>query len=109
MGTNLDTVEVMDINTKQWSTVCPLAQKLAHYSSVVFGDTLYLAGGFCGRVSKSVFTCSLTDLWQPVTRSGSRKRGKPSLYIKVTQYHGVYTLYALRIVVVLYSPNTLGN
>ena len=70
----LATVEVMDINTKQWTTVCPLPQKLWSLSSIVSGNSLYLAGGFTGGSwSKSVFTCSLPDLWQPETL-GSRIR-----------------------------------
>ena len=69
---NLATVEVMDINTKQWTTVCPLPQKLWSSSGIVCGDSLYLAGGTIGvSQPKSVFTCSLPDLWQPETL-GSR-------------------------------------
>ena len=71
---DLATVEVMDINTKQWTTVCPLPQKLQLISGIVCGDSLYLAGGITrGSVSKSVFTCSLPDLLQPETL-GSRIR-----------------------------------
>ena len=70
----LATVEVMDINTKQWTTVRPLPQKLRSLSGIVCGDSLYLAGGVIGRYgSKSVFTCYLSDLWQPETL-GSRIR-----------------------------------
>ena len=73
-GGNLATVEVMDISTKQWTTVCPLPQKLWSLSGIVCGDSLYLAGGYTGYSwSKSVFTCSLPDLWQPETL-GSRIR-----------------------------------
>ena len=73
-GDNLATVEVMDINTKQWTTVCPLPQKLWSLSGIVCGDSLYLAGGFTGGSGpKSVFTCSLPDFWQPETL-GSRIR-----------------------------------
>ena len=65
-GVHLDTVEVMNITTKQWSAVCSLPQKIMCFSGVACGDTLYLAGGAIGDYfSKSVFTCSLTDLWQP--------------------------------------------
>ena len=71
---DLATVEVMGINTKQWTTVCPLPLKLWSLSGIVCGDSLYLAGGFNGRyMSKSVLTCSLHDLWQPKTL-GSRIR-----------------------------------
>ena len=67
-GDDLATVEVMEINTKQWTTVCPLPQKLSILSGTVCGDSLYLT-----EWSKSVFTCSLPDLWQPETL-GSRIR-----------------------------------
>ena len=71
---DLATVEVMDINTKQWTTVRPLPQKVQSPSGIVCGDSLYLAGGFTGGSgSKSVFTCSLSDLLQPETL-GSRIR-----------------------------------
>ena len=74
----LATVEVMDINTKQWTTVSPLPQQLGLLSVIVCGDLLYLAGGITGSAiggsgSKSFFTCSLPDLWQPETL-GSRIR-----------------------------------
>ena len=73
-GGDLATMEVMDMNTKQWTTICPLPQKQSSLSGIVFGDTLYLAGGITeGLWSKSVFTCSLSDLWQPET-VGSRIR-----------------------------------
>ena len=68
----VDTVEVMNINTKQWTTVCPLPQRVSGLSGITCGDTIYLAGG-TGRALKTVFTCSLPDLWQPETR-GSRIR-----------------------------------
>ena len=73
-GSNLATAEVMDINTKQWTTLCPLPQKLESLSGIVCGDSLYLAGGLNKYSrSKSVLTCSLLDLWQPETL-GSRIR-----------------------------------
>ena len=70
---SLDTVEVMDITTKQWTTVCPLPKKLRRFSGTVWGDSIYFAGGITGRntESKCVFTCKFTDLWKPNT-FGSR-------------------------------------
>ena len=60
----LDTVEVMDINTKQWTAVTPLPQKQSQLSAIVCGNRLYLAGsiGIGYEPSKSVFSCSLPDL-----------------------------------------------
>ena len=73
-GDDVETVEVMDINTKQWTTVCPLPLKVQSPSGIVCGDSLYLAGGIRGGYGrKSIFTCSLPDLWQP-EKLGSRIR-----------------------------------
>ena len=64
---NLDTVEVMDIYTKQWTTASCLPHPFAVISATICGDQLYLAGGYVefGKSSKSVLTCSLTDLLPP--------------------------------------------
>ena len=73
---DLATVEVMNIDTKQWTTVCPLPLALRSLSGIACGDILYLAGGieysWCSWhefdsihcKSRSVFTCSLSDLLQ---------------------------------------------
>ena len=74
-GGLLDIVEVMNINTKQWTTVSPLPQKQTQLSTIVCGDTLYLAGGWINfNPSKSVFTCSLTDLLTSSNSLGSKIR-----------------------------------
>ena len=74
-GSYLDIVEVMNINTKQWTTVSPLPQKQSALSATVCGDTLYLAGGWNNSsISKSVFTCSLTDLLTSPNSLGSKIR-----------------------------------
>ena len=74
-GSVLDIVEVMNINTKQWTTVSPLPQKQIQLSATVCGDTLYLAGGWINfNPSKSVFTCSLTDLLTSSNSLGSKIR-----------------------------------
>ena len=84
---DVDTVEVMSINTKQWSTVCPLPQKIARFSGIACGDTLYLAGGYSDRnISKSVFTCSLPDLQPEIiqqTQSGSDGRSKHNVWKEI--------------------------
>ena len=69
-GGYLDIVEVMNIYTKQWTTVSPLPQKQTELSATVCGDTLYLAGGLLS--SKSVFTCSLPDLLTSSNSIGSK-------------------------------------
>ena len=75
-GDFLDIVEVMNINTKQWTTVSPLPLKQSQLSATVCGDTLYLAGGWINTFnpSKSVFTCSLTDLLTSSNSLGSKIR-----------------------------------
>ena len=75
-GDYLDIVEVMNINTKQWTTVSPLPQKQSALSSTVCGDTLYLAGGIDSsyKSSKSVFARSLTDLLTSSNSLGAKIR-----------------------------------
>ena len=75
-GSHLTTVELMNISTKQWTTVSPLPQKHCLLSGTVCGDTLYLAGGWIDSVtpSKSVFACSLPDLLTSSNSLGSRIR-----------------------------------
>ena len=65
----LDTVEVMNTDTKVWTKVASLPEKCSLLIATVFGDRLYLAGGFPS--SKSIFTCSLPHLLPPDTL-GSR-------------------------------------
>ena len=66
---HLDTVEVMDIPSQQWTTAIHLPQPFDNHlmSATICGDQLYLAGGVneSNKSSKSVLTCSLTDLLQP--------------------------------------------
>ena len=74
-GSVLATVEMMNISTKQWTTVSPLPQKQSLLSGTVCGDTLYLAGGSKGGLSSnSLFACSLPDLLTSSNSLGSRIR-----------------------------------
>ena len=68
----LDTVEVMDIRTVEWSTVANLPYPLFEASAALCGNDIYLLGGFddTGK-TKSVLTCSLTVLLQHHKRSSS--------------------------------------
>ena len=64
-GGDLATVEVMNISTKQWTTVSHLPQKHCLLSGIVCGETLYLAGGYSSIATKpltSVLACSLPEL-----------------------------------------------
>ena len=60
----LDTVEVMNIPTKQWSTNRHLPHPFSWISATICGDRLYVGGGYGegGKPSQSVLTCSLPDL-----------------------------------------------
>ena len=62
---NLDTVEVMNTDTKIWTKVASLPEKCNSLTAAILGNRLYLAGGY--PRSKSVFTCSLPDLLPPDT------------------------------------------
>ena len=64
---NLNTVEVMNIATKQWTTAQHLPHPFGVISGTICGNQLYLGGGFIWLTepSKSVLTCSLTDLLPP--------------------------------------------
>ena len=69
---DLSTVEVMDTEMLQWSTVSSLPHPLYQGSATLCGDQVYIVAG-CSqkgknfapiKYSKSVFTCSLTALLQ---------------------------------------------
>ena len=64
---NLDIIEVMNIPTRQWTTASHLPHPFGVTSGTICGDQLYLAGGCTeyGEPSKSVLTCSVTDLLSP--------------------------------------------
>ena len=56
-------VEVMNINTKQWSVASPLPHRCSLASATICGDSLYLVGSDQSFLStRSMFTCSLPDL-----------------------------------------------
>ena len=65
-STRLDTVEVMDIETLAWSTAASLPHPYSYASATICGDQLYMLGGCdrSGTRTKSVLTCSLTELLQ---------------------------------------------
>ena len=68
----LSTVEVMDTESHQWSTVANLPEPMYLASATVCGGKVYMLGGAnkTYRYSKSVYACSLSDLLQPcVSRS----------------------------------------
>ena len=58
-GRELDCVEVLDTSRNYWSSVSRLPERLSNMVGVVYDGELFLAGGFGGRASKSVFASSL--------------------------------------------------
>ena len=62
----LRTVEVMDIDTKEWSSAVDLPEPLYGAASItICHNRIYIIGGLNddGRPFKSVYTCTLTDLF----------------------------------------------
>ena len=93
-GSNrLDTVEVMDIQTLVWSTVASLPHPYSLTSTVIYGDQLYMLGGWDKDCrSKSVLTCSLAKLLQSCSETSS-----DSVWHRITDvpvYHSTLHLYS---------------
>ena len=60
----LRTVEVMDIDTKEWSSAADLPEPLHGASITICHNRIYIIGGWNDRGPiKSVYTCTLTDLF----------------------------------------------
>ena len=60
----LNTVEVMDTETLQWSTASSLPFALVFASATIFQDHIYLLGHYTTNILRSVLACSMTDLLQ---------------------------------------------
>jgi hypothetical protein len=69
----LNTVEVMNSDTKRWTPVAPLPEKCWSLTTAVCGDILYVGGG-CGDNTSvySVFSCPLPELLASSNTLGSR-------------------------------------
>jgi hypothetical protein len=66
----LNSVEVMDTETLVWSTVACFPHPYSGASVAICGDQLYMLGGYDDMgETKSVLTCSLTELLQSSTSS----------------------------------------
>ena len=60
----LRTVEVMDIDTKEWSSAADLREPLCRASITICHNRIYIIGGWnYDEPIKSVYTCTLTDLF----------------------------------------------
>ena len=69
-------VEVMDIQTLQWSTVASLPLSLSSATATICRDRLYLGGGFSsGMATKSVLECEVKDLLQSQPPSQASRIG----------------------------------
>ena len=62
----IETVEVMNIDTNQWTAIKSVPQKSQYLSVISVGDTLYITGD-----DNSVFTCSIPDLLSSATTGSS--------------------------------------
>jgi N-acetylneuraminic acid mutarotase len=66
----LNIVEVMDTKSLVWSTVASLPRPYSDASVIIYGDQLYMLGGEDNKdTTKSVLTCSLTELLQSSSSS----------------------------------------
>ena len=63
----LQTVEVMNTETHEWSIAADLPQAVCYASSTVCGDHIYMLGGNDKDLepSRSVYSCPLTNFNQP--------------------------------------------
>ena len=81
---NLTCVEVMNIETHQWSVAADMPGVMRRESRVIGGDHLYVGGGG----SNSVYSCSLSDLLQScqsVSRTAQRRSSDtPSVWNTLT-------------------------
>ena len=73
----LDTVEVLTLYTMQWSVAKRLPHPFYMASGAVCGDQIYLAGGYVAPEvkSRSVLTCSITDLVHSLSAVSERVGG----------------------------------
>ena len=87
LSVKLSTVEVMNISSRQWSTVCPLPRPLTSITAGMCGDRLYLGGFFyCSELSfhdsyiqsPSVITCPMSELLAHVRGGVANKVGVAS-------------------------------
>ena len=75
-GNRLAITEVMDIQTKQWSTASPLPYEIYRASTTLCGEILYLMGGDTDFNDYSVLSCRFSDLVQSTqsTRPSTQKQ-----------------------------------
>ena len=82
----LSTVEVMNTENHQWSTVADLPEPIYIASATVFGDQIYLLGGADedDTYTKSVYICTMSDLLQScISNSKFKKKITASIWRRV--------------------------
>ena len=73
-GWFINTTEILNIETKQWSTASPLPYKIYKATTTLCGETLYLMGGYTdSNDNHSVISCQLRDLLEQSTLSIQRQ------------------------------------
>ena len=83
----LNTVEILDIETLVWSTAASLPHPYYQASANICGDNLYMLGGFDkSGWTKSVLTCSLTELLRSCCETSS-----DSVWSRITDAPVVYS------------------
>ena len=70
--------EVMDIQTKQWSTASPLPYGISLATTTLCGEILYLMGGVTNSNEYSVLSCHFSDLVQSTQSTGLSTQKRPS-------------------------------
>ena len=77
-GNRLAITEVMDIQTKQWSTASPLPYGIYQASTTLCGEILYLMGGFTNSNEYSALSCRFSDLVQSTQSTSPSTQKRPS-------------------------------
>ena len=76
-GNLLAITEVMDIQTKQWSTASPLPYGIVRATTTLCGEILYLMGGYTYSNEYSVLSCHFSDLVQSMQSTGPSTQKRP--------------------------------
>ena len=69
--------EVMDIQTKQWSTASPLPYEILWATTTLCGEILYLMGGVTDSNEYSVLSCRFSDLVQSTQSTSPSTQKRP--------------------------------
>ena len=76
--------EVMDIQSKQWSTASPLPYEIRLATTTLCGEILYLMGGLTDSNKYSVLSCHFSDLVQSMQSTGPSTQKQPSSFTIAT-------------------------